>query len=371
MRSPSTGRVEVPFSARFRSARSGRNPDGTLVEGLRTGWSGREAGMSASPPFAHLPVMVDSVVDLLLPVPPGVLLDATLGGAGHSRAVLDAAPQLSLIGLDQDPDAVAASRRVLGTYGSRARVELARFDDLGEVLDRDGVKGLSAALFDLGVSSPQLDRPDRGFSYRASGPLDMRMDPGRPFSASDVVNGWSESDLVELFRANGEARFARRIARAIVAARPLADTTELAEVVRSAIPAAARRTGGHPARRVFQAIRIAVNQELEILPAAIDRAIERLVPGGRCVVLSYHSGEDRIVKDRFRVAASGGCLCPPGLPCVCGARPTVRLLTRGARRPTPQEVSANRRAESARLRAVERLDSSPDSSGLEAGGLRP
>jgi 16S rRNA (cytosine1402-N4)-methyltransferase len=363
MRSPSTGRVEVPFSARFRSARSGRNPDGTLVEGLRTGWSDREAGMSSSPPFAHLPVMVDSVVDLLLPVPPGVLLDATLGGAGHSRAVLDAAPQLSLIGLDQDPDAVAASRRVLARYGDRAVVERARFDAIAEVLDRAGVPGLSGALFDLGVSSPQLDRPDRGFSYRASGPLDMRMDPGRLLSASDVVNSWSEAELAELFRANGEARFARRIARAIVGARPLTDTVALAEVVRNAIPAAARRTGGHPARRVFQAVRIAVNQELEVLPAALDTAIQRLVPGGRCVVLSYHSGEDRIVKERFRVAATGGCVCPPGLPCVCGARPTVRLLTKGARRPTPQETAANRRAESARLRAVERLASSPESSG--------
>jgi 16S rRNA (cytosine1402-N4)-methyltransferase len=359
MRSPSTGRVEVPFSARFRSARSGRNPDGTLVEGLRTGWSDRKAAMSSSPPFAHQPVMVDSVVDLLLPVPPGVLLDATLGGAGHSRAVLDAAPQLSLIGVDQDPDAVAASRTALARYGSRARVEWARFDALAEVLDRAGVEVLSAALFDLGVSSPQLDRPNRGFSYRASGPLDMRMDTRQTFTASEVVNSWSETELAELFRANGEARFARRIARAIIRARPVTDTAQLAEVVRTAIPAATRRTGGHPARRAFQAIRIAVNRELDILPAALDTAIERLAPGGRCVVLSYHSGEDRIVKDRFLTAASGGCVCPPGLPCVCGAQPTVRLLTRSARRPAPEETAANRRAESARLRAVERLPSSP------------
>jgi 16S rRNA (cytosine1402-N4)-methyltransferase len=307
--------------------------------------------------------MVDNVVDLLLPVPPGVLLDATLGGAGHSRAVLDAAPQLSLIGIDQDPEAVAASRRVLAPYGQRARVQQARFDDLAEVLDQAGVDHLSAALFDLGVSSPQLDIPDRGFSYRSPGPLDMRMDPGRPVSASDVVNSWAEAELVRLFRANGEARFARRIARAIIEARPLRSTAELAEVVRSAIPAAARRTGGHPARRVFQAVRIAVNEELDVLPAAIDAAIDRLVPAGRCVVLSYHSGEDRIVKDRFRLATSGGCVCPPGLPCVCGAEPAVRLLTRGALRPTAEEMAANRRAESARLRAVERLAPSSEPSG--------
>ena len=362
MRSPSTGRVEVPFSARFRSARSGRNPDGTLVEGLRTGRSGREAVMSSDPPFAHLPVMVDSVVDLILPVPPGVLLDATLGGAGHARAILDAAPHLSLIGLDQDPDAVAASRKVLAPYGDRARVERARFDGIDQVLDRGGIDRLSAALFDLGVSSPQLDRPDRGFSYRTAGPLDMRMGQEGTRSAAEVVNTWPEADLVQLFRANGEVRFARRIARAVIGARPIASTAELAEVVRDAIPAAARRTGGHPARRVFQAIRIAVNEELEVLPVALDAAIARLAPGGRCVVLSYHSGEDRIVKDRFRAAATGGCICPPGLPCVCGAQPAVRLLTRGARRPAPGQTEANRRAESARLRAVERLDSSHEPS---------
>jgi len=356
MCSPSIGRVEVPFSARFRSARSGRNPDGMPVEGLQMGWLDRDTGtLTSAAPFTHHPVMVGEVVSLMLPVPPGVLLDATLGGAGHSRAVLEAAPHLSLVGLDQDPDAIAASRAVLASYGERARVEPARFDRLGEVLDAIGVGGLSGVLFDLGVSSPQLDRADRGFSYRGEAPLDMRMDPSRSYSAADIVNGWSGPELVRLFQANGEGRFASRIVRAIIAARPIATTTQLAATVRDAIPAAARRTGGHPARRVFQAIRIAVNQELEILPAALDTAIERLVPGGRCVVLAYHSGEDRIVKDRFRFAATGGCSCPPGLPCACGAVPTVRLLFRGARRPSSQEIADNRRAESARLRAVERI----------------
>jgi 16S rRNA (cytosine1402-N4)-methyltransferase len=363
MRSPSTGRVEVPFSARFHFARSGRNPDGTLVEGLRmrllgTGAAGPDpqaASMSGSTAFAHTPVMVEEVRSLMVPVPPGVLLDATLGGAGHARAILDAAPQLSLVGLDQDPDAVAASRGVLAQYGARARVFHARFDALEEVLDTAGADTISAALFDLGVSSYQLDAPERGFSYRNEGDLDMRMDPGRATSAADVVNGWPERDLAALFSANGEPRFARRIARAVVAARPLRTTTELAEIVRNAIPAAARRTGGHPARRVFQAIRVTVNEELQILADAIDVAIERLRPGGRCVVLSYHSGEDRIVKDRFLESSTGGCVCPPGLPCVCGATPTVRILNRRARKPGPQEVAANPRSESARLRAVERL----------------
>ncbi len=383
MRSPSTGRVEVPFSARFHSARSGRNPDGRLVEGLRMGQpAGRvpSAGRVTGPntgevsatggvpgrSFAHVPVMVTEVVGFLTPVPPGVVLDATLGGAGHTRAILDAAPQVSVVGLDQDPDAIEAARRTLQPYGPRATVVRTRFDRLGEVLDGVGIAKISGALFDLGVSSPQFDRPERGFSYRQPGPLDMRMDPGASRSAADVVNQWSERDLVSLLQANGEGRFARRIARAIVAARPIVDTAELADTVKQAIPAAARRTGGHPARRMFQAVRIAVNEELGILPGSLDAAIDRLDPGGRCVVLSYHSGEDRIVKDRFRHAATGGCVCPPGMPCVCGATPSVRLLTRGARRPSPDEVAANRRAESARLRVVERISPNAESSGTHS-----
>lgn len=303
--------------------------------------------------YEHRPVMVDEVVDLLRVAPEGVYLDATLGGAGHAAAVLDAAPQLSLVGLDQDPDAVEAATAALARFGDRATVVRSRFDRAGEVLDSLGVAAVAAALFDLGVSSPQLDRAERGFSYRAEGALDMRMDPDHGPTASDVINGWSESDLARLFRQHGEGRFGGRIARRIVAARPIGSTTELAEVIRQAIPAAARRTGGHPARRVFQAVRVAVNDELAILPGALDQVLTRLAPGGRLAVLAYHSGEDRIVKDRFRFASTGGCVCPPGLPCVCGAVPSVRLLTRGAGRPTTAEVERNRRSESARLRAVE------------------
>jgi 16S rRNA (cytosine1402-N4)-methyltransferase len=351
MRSPSTSRVEVPFSARFHSARSGRNPDGTPVEGLRMGWC-RE-GVVPVTAFDHRPVMLEEIVELLSPAPEGVYLDATLGGAGHAAALLDASPQLSLVGIDQDPQAVEAAGAALSRFGSRVTIVRSRFDRAGDVLDSLGVEQLSAALFDLGVSSPQLDRAERGFSYRTAAPLDMRMDPSGPVSAADVVNGWSEADLIHLFRQHGEARFAGRIARRIVAARPIETTTELAEVVRAAIPAAARRTGGHPARRVFQAVRVAVNEELAILPEALDTVLGRMARGGRCAVLAYHSGEDRIVKDRFRHAVTGGCICPPGLPCVCGAQPSARLLTRGARRPSPAEVALNHRAESARLRAVE------------------
>jgi 16S rRNA (cytosine1402-N4)-methyltransferase len=309
--------------------------------------------MSWTGDFAHQPVMLDEIVELFATVPPGVYVDATLGGAGHAAAVLDAAPQLTLIGLDQDPMALAAAGTALTRFGDRAALVRRRFDDLAAVLDEWGIESVSAVLFDLGVSSPQLDRAERGFSYRAEAALDMRMDPDGPVTAADIVNEWSERDLARLFREHGEHRFAGRIAGRLVAARPFATTTELAEAVRAAIPAATRRTGGHPARRVFQALRVAVNEELDVLPVALDAALAHLAPGGRLAVLAYHSGEDRIVKDRFRRAATGGCTCPPGMPCVCGAQPTVRLMTRGARKPSATEISTNHRAESARLRAVE------------------
>lgn len=363
MRSPSTDRVEVPFSARFHFARSGRHPDGTPVEGLRMVRERRRAtdpavtGPGDAPArrsgFEHRPVMLDEVVAILAGAPPGVYLDATLGGAGHASAVLDAAPQLSLVGIDQDPDALVAAASTLARFGSRAQVVRSRFDRAGEVLDSLGVTELSAALMDLGVSSPQLDRPERGFSYRGEGLLDMRMDPDAAVTGATVVNEWTERELTGLFREHGETRFAARIARAVVAARPIGTTTELAEVVRNAIPAPARRQGGHPARRVFQAVRVAVNEELDILPGSLDALIDRLDAGGRLAVLAYHSGEDRIVKERFRNAVTGGCVCPPGLPCVCGAQPRVRLLTRRAGRPATAELEANHRAESARLRAIE------------------
>lgn len=309
----------------------------------------------SSVPFSHLPVMLDEIVEAFAPVPGGVILDGTVGGAGHAAAILAAHPHLSVVGLDQDPDAVAAAEQRLAPFGSRATVRRSRFDRLDALLDGLGVERLSGALFDLGVSSPQLDRAERGFSYRGDGPLDMRMDPDAPLGAAELLNTASARDLARLFADNGEGRFAGRIAAAVVAARPITTTAQLAETVRSAIPAAARRTGGHPAKRVFQAVRIAVNEELDILPGALDASIRRLAAGGRAVVLAYHSGEDRIVKEQFRDAVTGGCVCPPGLPCVCGAEPLVRAVTRKARRPGAAEVAANPRAESARLRIVERL----------------
>ena len=308
------------------------------------------------PVFTHEPVMADEVVALLAPVPAGVVVDATVGGGGHAAALLASHPHLRVLGLDRDPDAVEAARVALAPFGARALVRHARFDAMGEALGDAGLEPpVSGVLFDLGVSSPQFDRPERGFSYRHDAPLDMRMDPSQAVSAADLVNGAPQDELARLFTAHGEGRFARRIARAVVAHRPIATTAELAEVVRDAIPAAVRRTGGHPARRVFQALRVAVNDELEVLERALPIALDLLGPGGRCLAIAYHSGEDRLVKAAFAEAVTGGCVCPPGLPCTCEAVSLGRLVFRGARRPTPAEVERNRRAESARLRAFERL----------------
>jgi 16S rRNA (cytosine1402-N4)-methyltransferase len=300
--------------------------------------------------FAHEPVMRDEIVELFAPVPAGPVVDATLGGAGHATALLEAHPQLSIIGIDRDPDAIEAASERLAPFGERVRIHRARFDALADVVDGQRVSGV---LFDLGVSSPQLDRGERGFAFRHDGPLDMRMDPTQGRSAADIVNDESVDEIARILREGGETKWAFRIAKAIVASRPITTTGELAELVRNAIPAAARRTGGHPATRTFQALRIAVNDELAILPGAIDDAIAALAPAGRCVVLAYHSGEDRIVKERFNEAVTGGCVCPPQLPCVCGAEPKVKLVFRGSRKPSAAELARNHRAESARLRACE------------------
>ena len=310
-------------------------------------------------PFLHIPVMAEEVVELFRPVPPGVIIDATVGGGGHARRLLEARPDVRILGLDRDPRAVAAAAAHLAPFTDRVTLVRSRFDHLGQIMSDLAIREdeISGVLFDLGVSSPQLDEPERGFSYRWDSPLDMRMDPDDLWSASDVVNGYAEAELAHVLAAYGDERYARRIAKAIVAARPVESTAELAGIVAGAIPAPARRRGGHPAKRTFQAIRIAVNRELDVLPGALDQAIEKTRPGGRVVALAYHSGEDRIVKDRFRHAATGGCTCPVGLPCVCDAVATVRLLRPGALKPQAAEVAMSRRAESARLRAVEKLAS--------------
>ena len=305
--------------------------------------------------FEHRPVMETEIVDALGPCPPGVLVDATLGGAGHAAALLSAHPHLRLVGLDRDDVALAAAEAVLAPFGDRVTLRRTRFDHLAHTLQELGHDDISAVLFDLGVSSPQLDVADRGFSYRHEGPLDMRQDRRQARTAADVVNSYDVGRLSSVLRTYGDERFSTRIARAIVAARPLRTTTELAEVVRDAIPAAARRTGGHPAKRTFQAVRIEVNDELSILADSLDQAIDFLAPGGRCAVLAYHSGEDRIVKERFRVHATGGVDAVPGLPLPADVVPAIRLVRGVPKTPRAAEVAANPRAESARLRVAEKL----------------
>lgn len=304
--------------------------------------------------FSHDPVMRDEIVDVFAEVPPGTILDATLGGGGHSEALLEARDDVDVIGLDRDPEALHAAAQRLEHFGPRFRTTMRRFDDIDGGLAEHGVEALSGAIFDLGVSSHQLDESRRGFSYRNDGPLDMRMGPDANWTADDVVNGYDVRRLADIIRRYGEERFASRIANAIVAARPIETTNQLAEVVVAAIPAPARRTGGHPAKRTFQAIRIEVNGELEALPTAIDKAIDRVVPGGRVAVLSYHSGEDRIVKQRM-IAAANQCECPPELPCVCGTVQTVRIVRKVAKKPSAAEMERNRRSTSARMRVAERI----------------
>ena len=316
--------------------------------------------------FDHDPVMVAEITEIFRHVPSGTIVDATLGGGGHSAALLASRPDIDILGIDQDPDALAAAIDRLSEFADRVRTSRRRFDEFDEAMADHGVTEISGALFDLGVSSPQLDRPERGFSYRNDGPVDMRMDSDQTWSADDVVNGYTEQELARVLREHGDERFAKRIARAVVAARPVESTTQLAEIVTSAIPAPARRTGGHPAKRTFQAIRIEVNAELEVLPSALDQAIDASVVGGRIAVLSYHSGEDRIVKQRFALAA-GACDCPHDLPCVCGAIRTVRLVRGVAKRASADEQSANRRASSALLRVAEKTEAIRTSDGQPVG----
>jgi 16S rRNA (cytosine1402-N4)-methyltransferase len=308
----------------------------------------------------HLPVMTDRVLALLAPAlePPGsILLDATLGRAGHASALLRQHPGLTLIGVDADDVAIRESRAVLAPMADRVTLVHARYDAIGEILAELGHPSVQGVLFDLGVSSPQLDDPGRGFAYSHDAPLDMRMDQTGPLTAADVVNTYPAARLARVLREYGEERFARRIADAVVRERskaPLTSTMRLSEIIRDSIPAPARRSGGNPAKRTFQALRIEVNGELEALRRALPVALAAVAVGGRIVVLAYPSLEDRVVKQAF--AAGAADTTPPGLPVqLADRRPRFRLLTRGAERPAAAEVAANPRAASARLRAAERL----------------
>ena len=304
--------------------------------------------------------MAQRCVELLAPaldLPGAVMVDATVGLGGHSEALLSRFAAMRLVGLDRDPQALELAAERLAPYAHRIDLVHAVYDELPRVLRALGLERVQGVLFDLGVSSLQLDEPGRGFAYAHDAPLDMRMDAGGPRTAADVVNSYSADELARVLRDFGEERFARRIADTIVRERtkePFTRTGRLAELVRSSIPAATRRTGGHPAKRTFQALRIEVNRELDSLASAVPAAVAAIAVGGRIVVLSYHSLEDRLVK---RVLVAGATSpAPPDLPVVPPElQPMLRLLTRGAEEPDPDEVAANPRAASARLRAAERV----------------
>lgn len=313
---------------------------------------------------SHVPVLLDRVVELLADAPIGPIVDGTLGAGGHAAAVLEARlarhGSAHLVGVDRDADALSLARANLTERLSADHVDLefvhARFDEIDAALDRLGIGPVAGVLLDLGISSMHVDQAERGFSYRADGPLDMRMDRSQELTAAEVVNDWPLDDLTRVLAEYGEEPHARRIARAIIEHRPFTTTTQLAAVVRAAIPAAARRRGAHPATRSFQALRIAVNGEIDALEAALPLLLDRLMVGGVMVVLSYHSLEDRLVKRSFADAATG-CICPPDLPvCTCGRVPNFAPVVRRPERPSDEEALANPRSRSARLRAIRRID---------------
>lgn len=307
----------------------------------------------------HLPVMRDRIVALLAPAlqqPGSVYLDCTLGLGGHARAVLEACPQARLIGIDRDPAALDLAAENLADLAGRVEFYQAIYHELDEVLVEAGVPSVQAICMDLGLSSLQIDSSDRGFAYATDAPLDMRMDPGQAVTAATLVNDLDAVALARLLRTLGDERFADRIARRIVAAReirPIRSSAELVRIIADAIPMAARNSGGHPAKRSFQALRIAVNDELTSLADALPVALHALSPGGRLAVLAYHSGEDRLVKRAFAEATADHV--PPGVPVVPEAlKARFHLLTRGAERPEESETTTNPRAASARLRAIAR-----------------
>jgi 16S rRNA (cytosine1402-N4)-methyltransferase len=311
----------------------------------------------------HVPIMVSEVLTLLEPQRGGIFVDGTLGGGGHAEAVLCALPESGrLYGIDRDDDALKAAGARLKRFGDRFTAIKGNFFDMKRLLSDRGVLHVDGILLDLGVSSHQLDDGARGFSYKADAPLDMRMDQSAPLSARTVVNEWPEAELKRIFFAYGEEKFSGLIARRIAerrAQRPIETTTELAELIKGAIPAKYRNEPQHPARRCFQAIRIAVNGELDGLEDAIRAAHDLLNPGGRLAILTFHSLEDRIVKNVFRTFENP-CVCPKSAPvCICGRKPTAKVLTRHPLIASEQEQKENSRATSAKLRAIVSMD--PDS----------
>ena len=310
--------------------------------------------------FSHVSVLARECMDALLPARGGVYVDCTAGGGGHSFEIASRLPAGGrLICLDRDDAALAACAARLAPFADRVTIVKSNFSEIGAALDMLGIDKIDGVMWDLGVSSYQLDEKERGFSYMAEAPLDMRMDQCSGITAADVVNGYSEADLIRILRDYGEEKFAPRIARAILDARtsdPILTTTALAEIISGAIPAAARyKENQHPARRSFQAIRIEVNGELSVIVPSIEAAVQRLNPGGRAAVITFHSLEDRITKQTFASLASG-CTCPPTFPvCVCGNTPRIRLLNKKPILPTEEEIRVNSRSHCAKLRCAEKL----------------
>ena len=310
--------------------------------------------------FRHTSVLLEESIEALRIKPDGIYVDGTLGGGGHSWEICSRLSEKGrLIGIDQDEAAIEAATRRLELFKDRVTIVRANYRDMRRELGKQGISSVDGVILDLGVSSYQLDEASRGFTYREDAPLDMRMDQRLAQTAGDIVNGYSEPELYRIIRDYGEERFAKNIARHIVSARnekTLETTGELIHVIKAAIPAKARATGGHPAKRTFQAIRIEVNRELEVLEDSLDDMIDLLGDGGRICVITFHSLEDRIVKEKFR-QNEHPCTCPKEFPvCVCGKRPKGRVVTRKPIVPTEQELEENRRAKSAKLRVFERGD---------------
>ena len=308
--------------------------------------------------FHHVSVLLEECIEGLNIKPDGIYVDGTLGGAGHSSQIAARLTTGTLIGIDRDPVALKAASQRLAPYGERVQLVHANFCQIAKVLEEKGISGVDGILLDLGVSSPQLDDASRGFSYMADAPLDMRMNGQDALSAYDVVNGWEQSELKRILYDYGEERYAPQIAAAICrrrAEKPIATTLELVDVIRSAMPSAALREKQHPAKRSFQAIRIAVNDELGAVEQVMRDAIPCLNPGGRLAIITFHSLEDRIVKNGMAEAAKG-CTCPPNFPvCVCGKKPKVKLVSRKPIVSGQKELDDNPRARSAKLRVCEKL----------------
>ncbi len=307
--------------------------------------------------FKHYSVMLSETIEGLAVKPDGIYVDGTLGGAGHSSLIASKLTTGRLIGIDQDGDAIEAATKRLGPYKDKVTIVRDNYENIPAVLDRLGIDRVNGILLDLGVSSYQLDTAERGFSYMADAPLDMRMDDRMEKTAGDIVNGYSETELFHIIRDYGEDSFAKNIAKHIVqerARKPVETTGELAEIIKQSIPAKLRMTGGHPAKKTFQAIRIELNRELQVLSDSLSGMMERLASGGRLCIITFHSLEDRIVKNAFK-KAENPCICPPGLPvCVCGRKPVGKIITKHPIVPGEKELEENSRSKSAKLRIFEK-----------------